>query len=68
VFGLRSSSSRTGGLRASGESARPLLLSRVRRSARALLTDNDNLNGREAAAKCGLTDREVRVERYERPH
>jgi hypothetical protein len=38
------------------------------RSARALLTDSDNVNGREAAAKCGLTDREFRVERYERPH
>jgi hypothetical protein len=31
---------------------------RERRSARALLTDNDKVNGRAAAAKCGLTYRE----------
>jgi hypothetical protein len=45
-----------------------MLLPGQRRSARALLTDNDSVNGREAAARCGLTHREFRLERYERRH
>jgi hypothetical protein len=44
------------------------VVSGERRSARALRTDNGNGNSREAAEKCGLTYRELRVERHERPH
>jgi hypothetical protein len=59
-FARRSTSSRTGGLR--GASLGPSATSpRQRRSARAQLTDNDNVNGREAVAKGGLTYRELRT-------